>query len=49
MIKAKEATRTEYAHMIYVANNEAGMRTALDYVGYKDSIIIVQEYVPHYE
>jgi hypothetical protein len=49
MIKAKAANRSEVAHIFKVCNNRAGMLEGLNFAGYADSEILIQEYRKHYE
>ena len=40
ILKLKQGQTNKYAHEIFCVNNEAGMREALDFIGYKNSVLL---------
>lgn len=49
LLKIQTGQKTTYAHTFYCVHTTAGMKEALDFVGFADTKLLIQAYLPHKE
>lgn len=49
LVKLEIGQKSTYAHTFFCVNNRAGMRDALDFIGFQNVNVLCQAYLPHRE